>query len=139
MTEQTNQSYCENEKRSNKQLALYTGIWLITTALLAFGPKLIWDFSVALTIIAVLCNIIAGGFMISANIKHLKSLDELGQKIFLESAAITLGVLMVFGVCYELVFFAGMLFEMTPRISHMYFVMGFTFILATYLGHRKYK
>jgi hypothetical protein len=139
MNEQTNQSYSEKEKSSNKQLAIYTGIWLISTALLAFGPKLIWDFSVIFKIVAVLCNIIAGGYMITANIKHLKSLDELGQKIFLESAAITLGVLMVFGVCYELVFFSGMLFEATPRISHMYFVMGFTFILATYLGHRKYK
>lgn len=139
MSEQTKASYTENEKRSNKQLALYTSIWLITTALLAFGPKLIWDFNVIFTVIAVVCNLIAGGFMISANIKHLNSLDELGRKIFLESAAITLGVLMVFGVCYELIFFTGMLFEMTPRISHLYFVMGFTFILATYLGHRKYR
>jgi lysylphosphatidylglycerol synthetase-like protein (DUF2156 family) len=139
MTEQSKPSYTENEKSSNKQLALYTGIWLITTALLAFGPKLIWDFSLALTVISVACNLIAGGFMILANIKHLNSLDELGRKIFLESAAITLGVLMVFGVCYELVFFTGLLFDATPRISHLYFVMGFTFILSTYLGHRKYR
>lgn len=139
MTEQTKLSYTENEKRSNKQLAIYTSIWLITTALLAFGPKLIWDSGVILTIIAIISNLIAGGFMVFANIKHLNSLDELGRKIFLDSAAITLGVLMVFGVCYELVFFTGILFESTPRISHLYFVMGFTFLLSTYFGHRKYR
>ena len=139
MTEQIKQSYSENEKQSKNQLALFTSIWLITTALLAFGPKLVWDFNATLTIISVIGNLTAGGLMIFANIKHLNSLDELGRKIFLDSAAITLGVLIVFGVCYELVFFTGYLIEATPRISHLYFIMGCTFILSTYLGHRKYR
>jgi hypothetical protein len=139
MNNQKLNSYTETEKQSNKRLALFTGIWLVTTALLAFGPKLVWDFSVTFTILAVITNLIAGGFMVKANIAHLASLDELGQKIFLESAAITLGVLMVFGVCYELLFFAGNLLSITPRISHIYFVMGFTFMLSTYLGHRRYR
>ncbi len=139
MNEQSQPSYSENETKSNKQLALYTSIWLITTALLAFGPKLIWDFSATFTIIAVVLNLSAGGFMIMANIKHLNSLDELGRKIFLESAAITLGVILVFGVCYELLFVAADLFTFTPRISHIYFVMGITFMLSTFLGHRRYR
>jgi len=139
MSDQSKRSYTENEAHTNKQLALYTGIWLVTTAVLAFGPKLIWDFSVGITIASIIANLIAGGFLIFANIKHLNSLDELGRKIFLDSAAITLGVMLVVGVCYELVFFTGLLYEFTPRIAHLYFLMGFTFLLSTYLGHRKYK
>lgn len=139
MSEQIPSTYAENEKKSNVKLAFYTGIWLLTTALLAFGPKFLWEQNAVLTVIACVINLCAGGLMIRANIMHLRSLDELGRKIFLESAAITLGVLMVFGVCYELLFFAGDFLSVTPRISHIYFVMGFTFMLSTFLGHRRYR
>jgi uncharacterized membrane protein len=136
----TNQDTFEKRvNKSNGKLAIFTGLWLFTTALLAFGPKLIWEFNFALTLFAVLLNIAAGVFMIFANVQHLKRLDELGRKIFLESAAITLGVLMVFGVCYELLSYAGEAFTFTPRISHMYFVMGITFIVSVFVSNRKYK
>ena len=133
MSEKTPLNHSKTNKKTNTQLGIYTAIWLATTALLAFGPKLIWNFSTAFTIIAVVLNLSAGGFMITANIKHLKSLDELGRKIFLESAAISLGVIVVFGVCYELLFVAADLFIFIPRISHIYFVMGFTFILYKFV------
>lgn len=131
--------YSKQEQSSNKRLALYTGIWLASTALLAFGPKLLWSQVAELNLLAIFVNLISGGFMIKANISHLKNLDELAQKIFLNSAAITLGVLMVVGVCYELIFFTDLIDSFEPRISHLYFVMGITFILSTYLGHRKYQ
>ncbi len=131
--------YNETERESNKNLAFFTALWLITTALLAFGPTLIWDEKAWLNILAVVLNLISGALMIKANIKHLQKLDELAQKIFLNSAAITLGVLMVVGVCYELLFFTDLINSFEPRISHLYFVMGFTFIISTYLGHKKYQ
>ena len=139
MTDSTKSTYAKKEAHGNKNLALYTGIWLLTTALLAFGPKLIWGFSTLSTILAVIANLTAGGLLIRANVHYIKCLDELGRKIFLESATITLGVLMVFGVCYELVFVTGIINDFSPRISHLYFVMGITFIVSTYFGHRKYR
>jgi hypothetical protein len=139
MTNQSKSTYAQQEFKGNKNLALYTTIWLISTALLAFGPKLIWDFSIALTVVAIVLNIIAGGLLILANVKYVKCLDELGRKVFLESATITLGVLMVFGVAYELIFVTGAIGEFEPRISHLYFVIGITFIVSTFLGHRKYR
>ena len=132
-------SYSMKESKSNKNLAIFTGLWLVTTALLAFGPKLIWSQMALLNIAAIVINLVSGGFMVWANIKHLQNLDELAQKIFLNSAAITLGVLMVVGVSYELIFLTDLFNSFAPKISHLYFVMGFTFILSTYLGHRKYK
>lgn len=139
MTEQTNDKFNNRVKKSNLNLAIYTGGWLVTTALLAFGPKFIWDFSTLFTLFAIAANIVLGALMVLANIKHLNALDELGRKIFLDSAAVTLGVVMVFGVCYELTSFAGDVFSFTPRISHMYFVMGFTFMLSVFIGDRKYR
>lgn len=139
MTDQTKSKYAQKEAQGNKNLAFYTGIWLVTTALLAFGPKLIWDFSLALSILAIVANLVTGALLIVANVKYVNCLDELGRKIFLESATITLGVIMVFGVCYELVFVTGIFPDFTTRISHLYFVMGATFIISTYIGHRKYR
>jgi hypothetical protein len=139
MTNQVNDKLCTRIHKSNVNLAIYTGCWLITTALLAFGPKFIWDFSVVFTLFAIAFNIGSGALMIFANIKHLNSLDELGRKIFLDSAAITLGVVMVFGVCYELTSYAGESFAFKATISHIYFVMGITFMLSVFLGHRKYR
>lgn len=136
---QTEQTLNQRIMHSNKQLAIWTGAWLISTALLAFGPKLIWDFSTALTIVAILLNLVVGAGMTMANIKHLQSLDELGRKVFLEAAAITLGVVVVFGVCYELVSFAGSQFAFDARISHIYFVMGPTFFISMLVGNRRYK
>lgn len=126
-------------RKSNVNLAIYVSLWLVTTALLAFGPKLLWDFNTVLTLIAIAANIASGAFMIIANVKHLNSIDELGRRIFLESAAITLGVIVVFGVLYELISFAGETFAFTPRISHIYFVMGPTFMLSMLISNWKYR
>ena len=139
MTNKINNNLNTRIKHSNINLASFTSGWLITTALLAFGPRFLWDYNAILTLIAIAANVVLGGIMIFANIKHLQSLDELGRKIFLDSAAITLGVLVVFGVVYELSSFAGEAFAFTARISHIYFVMGPTFFISTLIGHRKYR
>lgn len=136
---QAEQTLNQRIKESNKYLAIWTGTWLVSTALLAFGPKLIWDYSTSLTIIAILLNLAAGAGMTMANIRHLQSLDELGRKVFLDAAAITLGVMVVFGVCYELVSFAGAQFAFDARISHIYFVLGPTFFISMLIGTRRYK
>ncbi|MDT0594957.1 hypothetical protein [Glaciecola petra] len=136
---QAEQTLNQRINQSNKHLAIWTGTWLVSTALLAFGPKLIWDFATALTILAILLNLAAGAGMTMANIRHLQSLDELGRKVFLDAAAITLGVMVVFGVCYELVSFAGAQFAFEARISHIYFVLGPTFFISMLIGTRRYK
>ena len=135
----TNDNLNSRIKRSNKNLAIFTFGWLVSTALLALGPKLLWDFNTLFTALAIANNFVFGGLMIMANIKHLRSLDELGRKIFLDAAAITLGVVVIFGVAYELTSFAGEAFAFKARISHIYFVMGPTFFISTFFGHRKYK
>ena len=40
---QATETYNQKEQRNTKRSALWTGLWLVSTALLAFGPKLIWD------------------------------------------------------------------------------------------------
>ncbi|MBT4064452.1 MAG: hypothetical protein HOE72_04260, partial [Candidatus Marinimicrobia bacterium] len=41
-------------KINTVQLGLWTGVWVLTTALAAFGPKFFWEFNTPLTILGVL-------------------------------------------------------------------------------------
>lgn len=125
--------------KSNKYLALCTFAWLVSNAALAFGPKFIWDHNTAVSILAIAANIATGFAMVMANVKLLQNIDELAKKVFLDAAAITLGVTVVFGVCYELASFAGGSFEFTARIAHIYFVIGPTFFISTLIGNWRYK
>jgi hypothetical protein len=87
--------------------------------------------------LAVALNVLVGAAMIAANIKHLRSSDELQQKVFLDASAITLGVGLVFGGSYGLWNKMGLIaFE--PEIGHLMIVMGLTFVASMFIGVRKY-
>ena len=90
------------------------------------------------TIIAVLTNLAAGFGMIAANRTHLRGLDELQQKIFLEAGALTLGLGLVCGISYELLEDIGLI-SFEPEIAHLVMLMSVTFVGGMIAGHRKYQ
>ena len=79
--------WAASRAKNTVRLGYWTGAWVVTMAVAAFGPKLIWDFDTVLTILAVLVNLGVGFGMIVANKRHLQGLDEMHQKIFLDAAA----------------------------------------------------
>ena len=124
--------------RNIANLKKWTAAWVATTALAAFGPKMIWDFETLPTIIGVLINLGVGFGMILSNKRHLQWLDELQRKIFLEAAALSLGVGLVCGLSYELLEDIKLI-SFEPEISHLVILMGLTFLAGTVIGHRKYR
>ena len=56
-------------KINTVQLGLWTGAWVLTTALAAFGPKFFWEFNTPLTILGVLMTLVA-----SSTVKSLSRL-----------------------------------------------------------------
>lgn len=130
--------WAERSAMNTTRLGIWTGAWLVTTALLAFGPKLIWDFNTPLTVLAVLINLAVGAGMIMANKTYLRGRDELHQKIFRDSAALTLGVGLVFAICYELLEDVKLI-SFEPEISHLVVLMCLTFLVGMIVGHRKYQ
>ncbi len=128
----------ENSKSGKTaRLAAWTFAWLLTTALIAFGPKFLWDYAVIWSALAVVLNLAVGVGMILANRQQLRSMDELEQKIFLDAAVMTLGVGLVFAGAYQLMGDIRLLpFE--PQIAHLMIVMSLTFLIGMLLGHRKY-
>lgn len=137
--QKTDSSPWESQNAKNTvKLGLWTGAWVLTTAIVAFAPKFIWDFATIPTVIAVLSNLAIGFGMIFANIRHFNGLDEMQQKIFFNSAAITLGVAIVCGCSYASLKNVQLItFE--PDISHLIILMGLTFLCVNAIGHWKYK
>ena len=124
--------------KSSLHLLRWTVAWVATSAVAAFGPRLIWNFATLPTILGVLINLGVGFGMILQTKRHLQGLDELGQKIFLDAAAFTLGVGLVCGISYELLEDIRLI-SFEPEIGHLIILMGLTFMAGMIAGHRKYR
>ena len=125
-------------KINTVHVGLWTGAWVLTSALAVFGPKFFWAFNTTLTILGVLINLGIGFGMILANKRYLNGLDELMRKIQLEAMALTLGVGLVVGMSYELLEDIKLI-SFEPQIPHLIMLMGFTYIIGIILGNRRYQ
>ena len=124
-------------KRGTRQVFIWTLAWLISTAAIAFGPKLLWDFNHVFTLIAYAAKILLGIKMLIVNKHHLDDMDEMQQKVHYNAIAVSFGVTMLFGVAYGLLEPAGLLSD-TPQPSNILFVMGISYIVAVFVNFRKY-
>lgn len=125
-------------RKSAKRLFLWTGLWLISTAALAFGPKLIWDFNSTITWVMIASNLFFGINMLLANKHHFDDMDEMQRKIHFNAMGVSLGLTMILGCLYGLLEPAGILAE-TPPPSNLLFVMGISYIVTVYINFRKYS
>jgi len=125
-------------KINTVQLGLWSGAWVLTTALAAFGPKFLWEFSTWPTILGVLINLGVGFKMILVNKRHLNGMDELMRKIQLEAMAISLGVGLVCGISYELLEDIK-LTTFEPEISHLIILMALVYTVGVFSGVRRFK
>ncbi|MBU2878800.1 MULTISPECIES: DUF2178 domain-containing protein [Aliiglaciecola] len=131
------QNIKQRGKSATKQLFVWTSCWVLSLALVAFGPKFFWDYATTFTLIAIFINLGFGFKMIIANKQHLICMDEMQRKIQLEAMAISLGVSMVFGAMYGLLE-AVRLISHSPNPSNILFVMGISYGIAVAIGYRRY-
>src|SRR5689334_18318053 len=92
---QSDTSYRSRLRTSTRSLYRWTAVWLGTCALMAFGPRLLWNKAPGFTLLAVGLNACVGIGMIVANKKYLMEQDELQRKIMLNAMGVTLGIGMV--------------------------------------------
>ena len=129
--------FAARNRKNTLRLGYWTGAWLITMAVAVFGPLLVWQNNV-LTGAAILINVAVGVGMIVANKRHLEGLDELQKKIHLEAMALALGVGLVFGLGYSTMDVTNFI-TADAEISHLVMLIGVTYGLAVFIGHRKYQ
>ncbi len=128
---------CETKKKT-KYLAYWTFAWVLTTALASFGPKFMWESNSLYSMLAIVLNVLVGVFMVLANIKQMKSLDELQQKIQLEAMGISLGATLVLGIGYSLLDTSNVI-SSDAEISHLIIIMGLSYLAALILGQARYR
>ena len=125
-------------KKNTKRLFIWSVVWVLATAGVAFGPKNLWNFNTLLTIIAVLIHIGIGLGMIRVFKQFLLGLDELQRKIHLDAMAISLGIGLVFGCSYEMLEDIKLI-PFQPEIPHLIIVMYLTYAIGAILGNRQYQ
>ena len=125
-------------KKNTIRLLFWTGTWVLSTAVAAFGPKFLWDYNTLLTIIGISIHICIGFGMIYANKQHLLGMDEMQRYIQHEAMALTLGVGLVLGMSYELLEDIKLI-SFEPEISHLIILMCLTYFIGIILGNRHYR
>lgn len=127
-----------NLRRQTLRLAYWTLAWVISMAIATFGPQFIWAQGSALTTAAIAFNLLIGFGMIYANKEHLKSLDEMQQRIQLEAMGIALGVGLVVGMAYSNLDISNVI-STDAEISYLVILVALTYLASVFIGTRKYQ
>jgi hypothetical protein len=127
-----------NVRRQTAHLAYWTLAWVASMAIATFGPQFVWAESNLLTSIAIIINLVIGFGMIWANKNHLRSLDEMQQRIQLEAMGIALGVGLVVGMAYSNLDINNGI-NADAEISHLVVVVALTYLASVFIGTRKYR
>lgn len=130
--------YQSRVRTSVIRLFRWCGAWAAATALMAFGPKFLWNKSLGFTLLAVGLDLAVGVGLILANKKYLDELDELQRKVQLNSLAITVGVGMIAGVPYSMMA-AYHVIPFHADVSHLVVLMGLTIVVCNLYGTRRYR
>jgi len=128
----------EERKKHLKNLALWTWSWVATLAVATFGPVLIWDGHLTLTLFAILTNLVNGVLMILANRKLFNHYDELERKIHLESLALTLGLTVVVGLAYSLLDQTNVI-PFDAEISVLVLFIGLNYMITLLINRKRYS
>jgi len=124
--------------KTTAHLAGWTTGWVITMAVATFGPTYLWDFQQWLTIIAILLNLSLGLGMIVAYIRHLKTQDEMMQKIQLQAMAMALGVGVVGGLSYSLLDTTNII-SSGAKIPYLVILICITYLVSIFVNSKRYR
>ncbi|WP_417681330.1 hypothetical protein [Pseudidiomarina aquimaris] len=128
----------QNTKKMTFRLAIFTTLWLLSTAAATFTASAYQDDNSVLKISLILVNLIFGGLMIEANRRYILALDELQRRIHLQAMGITLGVTVIAGLAYSIADI-GNLIATDAEFSHLLILMSLTYLLSLIIANRRYQ
>ena len=135
---ETHSNPAQKRKKHLARLAIWTLLWLVSTALVVFGSELLWSGNPGITLIALGLNVILGIAMVLVNRRQIEASDELEKKIQLESMGLTLGLTLVVGLAYAMLDTTGWI-AWDAEIGHLVFFMGICYLITTLLNNRRYR
>ena len=123
---------------STATLAIWTLLWVLSVALAAFGHELFWGSNNLINVLVILLNFGIGIGMIMANIKHLRELDEMLQKVHLEAMGISLGLAVVGGISYSMLDATDVI-PFDAEIAGVIILIALSYITSLIINLRRYK
>lgn len=127
----------KEQKRQNKIMLAWTFTWVASIAFLTVGVNSLWD-SLLITKICLLINLAIGIGMIIANKNLFKTYDELQKKIQFEAMAVTLGLVVVVGLVYEVSFDFGVI-NKEPEFEYLMLFISFSYIASNIINAKRYS
>jgi len=124
--------------RQTISLAKWTAAWVLTMALASFGPTFIWESATWLSLVAILINFGVGLGMILANIRHLKTQDELMRRVHLEAMGLALGLGVVGGLSYSMMDVTNVI-SVDAEISFLVMFVSITYLVSLLINKRRYQ
>ncbi|NJW52466.1 MFS transporter [Salinimicrobium oceani] len=137
MKDQT-QRWEDRTRKNTRQLGLWTGAWVLTTAIAAFGPKFLWNENTVLSALAILLTVVVGIGMVFMNRKYINALDEMQRKVTMDAMAIALGIAVVVGLAYSMLDVTNVI-AFDAEISHLVILIGITYLAGVVIGNSRYK
>ena len=116
----------------------WTAAWVAATALMKFGPRLLWNQALVFTLLAVGLEVAIGVGMILANKRYIADLDELQQKVYLNAFGITLGVALIVSIPFSVLELYHLV-SFHAEISHLLMLMSLTFVASILYGNWRYR
>tara|TARA_B110000008_G_scaffold32984_1_gene29316 strand:+ start:352 stop:738 length:387 start_codon:yes stop_codon:yes gene_type:complete len=127
----------KEQKRQNKIMLAWTFAWVASIAFLTGGVNSLWD-SLLITKIGLLINLAIGIGMIIANKNLFKTYDELQKKIQFEAMAVTLGLVVVVGLVYEISFDFGVI-NKEPEFEYLMLFISFSYVASNIINSKRYS
>ena len=127
----------KKQKKQTKIMLGWTIAWVASLAFLTGAENSLWD-NLIFTKIGLLINFAIGIGMIIANKNLFKTYDELQKKIQFEAMAITLGLVVVVGLTYEVSFDFGVI-NSEPEFEYLMIFISISYVVSTLINSRKYK
>ena len=127
----------KEQKKQTKIMLGWTIAWVISLAFLSGGENSLWD-SLLITKIGLIINLAIGIGMIIANKNLFKTYDELQKKIQFEAMAVTLGLVVVVGLVYEISFDFGVI-NKEPEFEYLMLLISFSYIASNIINAKRYS
>ena len=118
--------------KNNIRFLCWTLAWAVTMVLADKAELYGWHSSSMISIIAIVVNTGLGLGMIMAFMRYLKGMDELQQKIQLNSLAMSVGVGIVGGFTYSLLATANFIAD--AEASDVLLIMSVTYMVGVMIG-----
>ena len=127
----------KEQKKQNKVLLGWTLAWVVSLAFLTGAENTLWN-DLIYTKIGLLINLVIGIGMIVAHKNLFKTYDELQKKIQFEAMAITLGLVVVVGLTYEVSFDFGVI-DSEPEFEYLVIFICFSYVASNIISAIRYK